>query len=98
MGIHVRHFNGNEKDNSDENILIGTPSENMMDKSEEVRRKWAINASKHIRKFDDVIMLEIKSMYEDTKSYKKVMQKYKISSKGTLHHILNNEYVTVLNS
>jgi hypothetical protein len=97
-GIHVRHLNSNEKDNSDINISIGTPSENMMDKPKKIRIRTAINAAKSVRKFDDVTVSEIKQMYKETKSYKKVMEKYKISSKGTLHHMLNKEYVTVLDT
>jgi hypothetical protein len=93
--LHVRHLNGNPKDNSWNNIAIGTASENMMDKTPEARMKHALNASSKNRKFDDKTMKEIREYYNEVKSYKKTKEKYNISSSGTLHHMLNKEYVTV---
>lgn len=93
-GIHVRHLNGNCKDNSWENIGIGTVSENMMDKPEEARIRWAINASNKARRFTDDEMSQIREFHKIHKSYKKTMTEFNISSKGTLHHMLNVEYQT----
>lgn len=93
-GIHVRHLNGNPLDNRVENILIGSASENMMDKPKEVRSWCAINASNSIRKFSNLEMIEIKKFHNEFKSYEKTMKKFNIGSKGTLHRILNVEYVT----
>jgi hypothetical protein len=87
-GMEVRHKNGNKKDNSWENILIGTHSDNMMDIPEQVRLEKALHATSFCRKYDKE---EVKEFYEENgKSYKKTMEKFNISSKGSLHYILNN--------
>lgn len=93
-GIEVRHKNGDSTDNSDENILIGTSSENSMDKPPEIRMSLSINAAEKLRKFTDIEMNEIKEYYDETKSYKKTMTQFNITSKGTLFHILHNKYKT----
>lgn len=93
--IHVRHLNGNPLDNSHGNILIGSASDNSMDIPKHLRIKNAINASNKIRRFTDSEILEIKKFHKENKSsYKETMSKFNISSKGSLHYILNSEYVT----
>jgi hypothetical protein len=93
--IHVRHLNGNPLDNSYDNILIGSVSENSLDRPKNLRIKNAINASNKIRRFTDSEILEIKNFHKENKStYKETMGKFNISSKGSLHYILNSEYVT----
>ncbi len=84
-GIVVRHLNGNPKDNSKDNISIGSHSDNMMDISVDIRLKKAIHASSHIKvhNHEDII-----DYYNSVKSYKQTMNKYNISSKGTLAYIL----------
>lgn len=86
-GIMVRHKNGNPIDNSWDNILIGTNKENAMDIPEHIRISRALHASSFLRKHDKE---EVKKYYQECKSYKKTMEKFNISSKGTLHYILNN--------
>lgn len=93
-GIETRHLNGNSLDNSESNISIGTHQQNELDKDPGLRMKNAINASENIRRFTDVEMHQIKCFHKEHRSYKKTMEKFKIGSKGTLHHILNNKYVT----
>lgn len=85
--IEVRHLNGIRTDNSWDNIAIGTHSENMMDIPEHIRLANAIYASSFMKKHNhkDIIQWYI----NNGKSYKKTMQKFNISSKGTLHFILN---------
>lgn len=87
-GIVVRHKNGIKTDCSFDNILIGTQKDNSNDIPEEQRRKYAINASNHIKKHNSK---DIISYYNNVKSYKKTMEKFNISSKGTLHYILNSK-------
>jgi hypothetical protein len=84
-GIQVRHLNGNSLDNSFDNIAIGTASDNMMDKPKALRVRQASLANK---KHKDV--LAIRAFYRTCNSYKKTMERFNISSKGTLHFILNN--------
>ena len=93
-GIQVRHLDNNSENNLDENIGIGTPSQNMQDCPEEDRIERAKNASSHIRKFSNAEVEEIRRTHAGIRSYKQVMEIFDISSKGTLHHILNNDYQT----
>ena len=87
QGVEVRHLDGNRLNNSWDNIAIGTHSENMMDIPEHVRIAKAIHASSYVKKYehDQVI-----AYYSNCRSYKKTMEKFGITSKGTLHFILNN--------
>lgn len=84
-GMEVRHLNGNSLDNSYDNIAIGTHSENMFDKPKEVRLKQANIATSYMKKHNHE---EIYDYYIKCKSYKETMKKFNISSKGTLHFIL----------
>lgn len=80
-GIVVRHKNGNSLDNSWDNILIGTASENMLDIPKEDRRN---NASHP--KHDHISII---SDYKSGLNYQEIMLKYNISSKGTVSYIIN---------
>ena len=93
-GIVVRHLNGNQKDNSFENICIGTNKDNMLDRPFKDRLQHAIKASSSIRKFSNEQVKQIKDDHLQGLGYKALMEKFKISSKGTLHYILNTQYVT----
>lgn len=93
-GIQVRHLDGNKKNNLDNNITIGNQSQNMMDISVELRIKKSINAATKRRRFTDEEIIQIKKDYELFQSYDKTMNKWNISSKGTLYYILHNKYKT----
>jgi hypothetical protein len=84
-GICVRHLNGNKIDASKDNIAIGTQSENMMDISPEIRLSRSIRAASFIKKHDRTMIQEFHDIH---KSYKKTMDYFRISSKGTLNYIL----------
>ena len=92
--IQVRHLNNNKNDFSWKNIAIGYPSENSLDNPQELRLKYAINASKNIRKFNNETIKEIREYHNKYKSYKKTMKNFSITSSGSLYYILNNNYVT----
>lgn len=85
-GVQVRHFNGNPQDNSINNILIGTHSENQMDIPKEIRQKRADN-KKRVVSEEQLINLNIDR--NNGMTYKNIMEKYNISSKGTLSYMLN---------
>lgn len=85
-GIEVRHLNGNPSDNSWDNIAIGDHRTNMMDIPEHIRIAKALHATSFVKKYDEK---EVKEFHSKEKSYKKTMEKFNITSKGTLHHILN---------
>ncbi len=86
-GILVRHLDGNPSNNCWENILIGTNSDNMMDIPSQIRIKKSLHATSFVRKYNKK---EIKEYHEIEKSYKNTMEKFNITSKGTLNYILNN--------
>lgn len=92
--LHVRHLDNNPSNNHWDNIGIGSPSENMMDKLPETRKRAAVAASNKVRKFTDRQMEEIREFYKLNKSYKLTMEKFNITSTGSLHHMLNVEYQT----
>jgi len=91
----IRHLDGNQKNNNWDNLEIGTYSDNMMDKSAELRMRQSLQATIHTRKFNDQ---EIIAIREDSKihglSYNQIMVKWNISSKGTLSYIINHQYKT----
>ena len=87
-GFQVRHLDGDCKNNDWNNILIGSASQNQMDKPAEKRRMLAIRASYKNRRFSDE---EVKSINEDRKNgmpYGQILKKYK-TSKGTLSYLFN---------
>lgn len=90
--VEVRHLDNNKLNNLDENISIGTSSENQLDKPKDELKRCAINASTKIRKFTDKEMEKIRCFHRG--SYKETMEEFDISSKGTLHYILNTKYQT----
>lgn len=81
------HLNGNSQDNSFDNIVLATKSENCMHKPKSVRIAAAMKATSKIRKYNRE---EVVRYYKKTLSYKNTMERFNISSKGTLHFILNN--------
>jgi hypothetical protein len=83
--IQVRHLDGNPLNNSFDNIAIGTASDNMMDKTPEIRLKMALNATQYVKKHNHEQIIQL---YKKERSYKKVMEKFNIKSKGTLNFIL----------
>ncbi len=92
--IVVRHLNDDSTDNSYNNIDIGTQSDNQNDRSKDDLVKCAINASTNIRKFSDIVVSQIKSDRLKGMTYTQLMDKYNISSKGSVNNILNRKYVT----
>ena len=84
-GIVVRHLNSNSKDNSYDNIGIGTQPENMLDMPKEKRIARSKYASSFMKKYnhDDVY-----EFYLKTKSYKKTMEYFGIPSKNGLYFII----------
>ena len=79
-------MDSNSLNNSWDNLKIGTHSDNMMDQSKEIRINKASNAHK---KYSDELVIEIKADRDSGYSYKDLMLKYNISSKGTLSNIIN---------
>lgn len=85
----VRHLDGDKLNNSFNNINIGTLSENQMDRTKYDRTRCAKIASSSIIKYNSSEVENIKKYHKEVNSYKKTMERFNISSKGTLHFILN---------
>lgn len=85
--VVTRHSNGDSEDNSWDNIVIGTQSDNMMDIPEQIRIKKSLHATSFVRKYNKQ---EVRSFHSIDNSYQKTMDKFEITSKGTLHYILNS--------
>lgn len=60
----------------------------MMDVPEQIRIKKALHATSFCRKYNKD---EVRKFHSHSKPYIKTMNKFGISSKGTLHYILNND-------
>lgn len=86
-GVMVRHLDGDNKNNNWDNIAIGTHSDNMQDIPKHIRISKATHAASFWKKHDGE---SVKKFYNDCKSYKKTMEEFGISSKGTLHYILTH--------
>jgi len=93
-GIEVRHLNGNKLDWSDKNIAIGTSSDNKQDIKPELRRKYAKNAAKKVRKFSDKEAKEIRKKRAEGVKYKELCEEYGVS-KSTISYIINNVYYKI---
>ena len=86
----VRHLDGNCLNNAHENIEIGSFSDNQMDKPKNMRVMAAKKASRsYSMKYNDEDVCRIKDYHSNGGGYNKNMKKFGISSKGTLHFILN---------
>lgn len=88
-GIMVRHLNGINSDNSWSNIAIGNNQDNQLDIPEAIRVSRALYATSFVRKHDRESIVNFHT--NNGHSYKKTMEEFNISSKGTLHFILNGK-------
>jgi hypothetical protein len=84
-GIVVRHLNGISTDNSYSNIGIGTYQDNSLDIPQETRIHLAKHASSFAQKYNHE---EVYDYYLETKSYKKVMERFNITSKGVIAYVI----------
>ena len=83
--IVCRHLDGNPLNNHQDNIAIGTQSDNMMDRPESVRHAHAFATSRHAMKHDHVAIIE----FYRVNGFNKTLIEFGISSKGTLSYIIN---------
>ena len=86
-GIIVRHLNNIKEDNSFNNIAVGTIRDNFYDIPEQVRINRNIVSGFFHKKHDHK---KIKEFYiKSNNSYALTMKEFNITSKGTLHYIVN---------
>lgn len=88
-GIFVRHLDGNGKNNSEDNIAIGTPHDNQMDMSPEARHLRSMS-NKRPKKWDTVVE-EVRIDRANGFTYKDIYNKYGII-KSSLSYLLNSAY------
>ncbi len=92
-GILVRHKNSNSLDNSYDNLLIGTLSDNAMDIPKEVRIARAKKAAKSRRKLSDSQVKDIRKAVSNGVLQKTLAIKYNVV-KSTISGVVNNKYYT----
>ena len=92
--IVVRHLDGDQTNNHEDNIEIGTQSDNVYDRCPIERLTHSIKAATQNRKFTDKEMEHIRELNKQGVSYKELMKRFNISSKGTLSYIINTKYKT----
>lgn len=84
-GIHIRHLDSNSLNNNINNICIGTVSDNNLDKPLKVRIKASLIATSFVKVHNHE---EIVRLHNEGMSYKEIMKKFNISSKGTVSFII----------
>jgi hypothetical protein len=89
--LQVRHLDGNPQNNNEDNIVLGTPSENAMDKPRNVRIKSALIATSHVKIHDHKAIIERR---KEGATYKQLMDEFEITSKGTISWIINSCLLT----
>jgi hypothetical protein len=95
-GIEVRHLNGNEKDNSRENLKLGTHKENIQDTPKEIRlRASRENGKKGAiarRIFNEEQIKEILNMRSKGLLYKEIAEIFSCSKTTITNICLGNHY------
>lgn len=86
--IEIRHKDNNKLNNLEDNILIGTHSENMMDFPKEKRIAIARKNKEILRRFDDNTVKNIRNDRNCGFTYKMLCEKYN-TSKSTLSFLFN---------
>lgn len=92
-GIIVRHKNNNSYDNSKENILIGTYSENTLDIPLEKRIQNTTNSTKIRQKYSNELIIYIRYCYINKKYTQIELSRMFNIPKSGIHHIINNLYL-----
>jgi len=90
QGIEVRHKDNRYLNNSWGNILIGTKSQNEMDKDPEVRKAAAKKAAAVLRKLTDVQVDQLRNDRLEGATYKELAVKYRLAN-STISYIVNRK-------
>ena len=72
-GIHTRHKDGNSLNNLDENIVLGTATDNAMDRPKEARQK---HAAKGNQQLTPELIGQIRADHSQGLGYKRLRKKY----------------------
>jgi hypothetical protein len=92
-GVQVRHKNGNPTDNSQGNILIGSPRQNQLDRDHSDRIRCARLGARAKRKLSDVQVHQLRSEYtESSVSRRDLANKYGISKTSVAYIVTGKTY------
>jgi len=84
-GAQTRHLDGNPLNNTPDNIAMGTPTDNALDRPVIDRKLHAQKAGKAYSKYSDDLWAQVKLDHASGMGYKKLRQKYGIPL-GTLSY------------
>lgn len=89
-GLEVRHLDGNRLNNHEDNIELGTHTDNMRDRSPEERFATSMKAARHRRKLSSEDVLEMRKLSAAGATGKALAELYGVS-KGTVSDILSGK-------
>ena len=89
-GLEVRHLNGNTRDYSDKNIVLGTKTENSFDRPVQERISHALKAAKMTRKLSENDVKEIIMKHHLGRSLRQLSKEYG-ASKSTMSYVINKK-------
>lgn len=93
-GLQVRHLNENSKDNSWENIELGTMQQNSLDRPRQKRIDSGKHAASFLKILTDDQVRELRKDRINGYTYTQLMKKYNIKTKHTISSILKNRTYT----
>jgi hypothetical protein len=94
--LEVRHFDNNKLNNSHENIILGTHSENMFDVPIKIRMHTTRKGAAKKRRFSYEEAEEIRIEHSKGMSYKKLCAKYNVG-KSVISYIVNKKTYNDMN-
>ncbi len=86
QGYMVVHKNGDKSINTEDNICVKKSREVQLNIPKKIRQNNATYAASFTKKYNNN---EIIDFHKESKSYKTTMKEFGITSKATLHYILN---------
>jgi HNH endonuclease len=88
----VRHLDGNPLNNSDDNLKLGTESDNMMDIKQSIRILKATKASRSQARYrGEPFWRRVRVLNKSGVSYRALSKRFKVS-KGTISYQLNKTF------
>jgi hypothetical protein len=91
-GIVVRHLNEDHLDNSVDNLGIGTPSANQMDRDPDDRRAHAIRSSRALRRYDNMLVAAVRADRIAGLEYRDIAAKHGIPHTTVFHMVKKATY------
>lgn len=93
-GAHTRHLDGNSLNNLDDNIIIGTGSDNALDRPKEERQK---HAAKGRQKFTEEFIAQLRTEHASGMGYKKLREKHGLPLSTLSYYLSDNAKRTTFN-